>query len=251
MSVGRYLYVVVPPGTPLPADLAGLDGSPVHAAGFDGGEIWYSICPRPEANLHAIRRHHSVVAAAMTGSVTPVPLRFGNWVEEEELQALLAERGARFAALLETVAGHVELGARIELREAASETGTGVVGGASASTDVPGESGGPLTGTSTGAGGDGPGTRYLRAASRRLEAADATRRRLESIADEVESAVTSLVVDSRRTSDRSEPEAIGLAHLVRRPDVKDYIERVRDVRERAAEFRILLSGPWPPYSFAT
>jgi len=40
------------------------------------------------------------------------------------------------------------------------------------------------------------------------------------------------------------------AHLVERAVVEQYRARVKTAREERPELHFLVSGPWPPYSFA-
>jgi hypothetical protein len=49
---------------------------------------------------------------------------------------------------------------------------------------------------------------------------------------------------------RTAHAVLTLSHLVARSDFALYRERARQIREVFPELRMLLSGPWPPYSFA-
>jgi len=43
---------------------------------------------------------------------------------------------------------------------------------------------------------------------------------------------------------------LSAAHLVKRDKVGLYREKLAEMRQNRADLHFLLSGPWPPYSFA-
>jgi hypothetical protein len=80
-----------------------------------------------------------------------------------------------------------------------------------------------------------PGTRYLQ-----------RRARVEKLADELERLVGADLLEARRKVAPSEKVALSLALLVRRSTAGAVIRRIT---RRGPDVRILVNGPWPPYSF--
>lgn len=220
-----YLYCIRRADHAPPADLPGVGGAPtLH---LERGELsaWYARLPRRAPDEAALRAHEAVVREALR-TATPVPLRFGMWIADEDaLAALLDRERERFLALLARVGGRVEMGVRgvePETREAVAEA----------------------TSTATGL---GPGRAYLerrRAALGAGEARDARARRLaglvrpalEEVAEEV---VTVLVPDPRTIFE--------ISFLIARGAVRDF--RARADRLAIPGVELALSGPWAPYSF--
>ena len=94
--MGIYAYCVVPSGHEIPPGLSGLCGVEVAEFSTSGVAVWVTRGPRPDGGVDAIRIHNAVVEAAVTEEVTPVPLRFGQWLDDEsELQKAVAEKRRR------------------------------------------------------------------------------------------------------------------------------------------------------------
>jgi Gas vesicle synthesis protein GvpL/GvpF len=80
-----------------------------------------------------------------------------------------------------------------------------------------------------------PGTRYLQ-----------RRARLEKLADDLERTVGTDLLEARRKVALSEKVALSLALLVNRTTAGAVIQRIT---RSGPDVRILVNGPWPPYSF--
>ena len=181
-----------------------------------------------EENLLA---HNRVNAAALAVS-TPLPCRFGTRIAPERLADYLSTNAAALAAALARVRGCVEMSVKVmetpEGRKAAVQS----------------EAGGSVEVAA------GAGTAFLLKKRREILGEEGTRRRAEAAEAWLASGVGEL---ARETVARlSPPEAIFVraAHLVERPHVADYRARLRSLAAARKEFRLLTSGPWPPYSFS-
>jgi hypothetical protein len=224
---GVYLYCITHAGCAPQPDLTGIGGAPVTALETGGLAAWVEPLERaPAATLESIRRHHEVIAAALPGGGPVVPVRFGQWLgNEETLAARLAERATEYRALLEEFRGAIEMGVRVVvLGEPEEAPGT------------------PDRGTG--------GREYMQALAR-----EQSRRRKwsalgEEIAAELRDAAGDIVLRDR-TDLLSAPELVSAAHLVRAAELPAYEEALNQVRRRHPELQFLSSGPWPPYSFAT
>jgi hypothetical protein len=238
--MGRYLYCIAPPRHVPPPALQGIADAPVEALPIAGLSLWTShLAAPPSADLDAIRRHNLVVEAATTDAITPLPLRFGQWAADaDRLAAPIAERAEDYLRLLGDFAGALEFGLRL-LDTGADAADSEADGPAPA--PAPTGSHGPAA----------PGRTHLETVARKLHRRDALSERGEAVAAELRRRLGSLV---RRESVAPLPTSHGLvsiAHLVGRHDFSPYRQTVAAFRGESPELRLLLSGPWPPYSFVT
>ncbi len=225
--MGLYLYCLVPTGTEPPAGLRGLEDAPVEARRAGALTCWASpIQSVPEATLERIRRHDAVVEAALATGVTPLPLRWGQWVASAPaLAAALGEREAAYRQALELVAGAVEFGVRV--------------------LDPAHEPAPPPT-----AAGAGAGTAYMQALAARAAAERAVDARGREIAADLRAVLGPIIRQERIDALPSRHGVVSLAHLVARRAEGEYRAGVERVRRDRPELRFLVTGPWPPYSFA-
>lgn len=221
--MGLYVYCVVPIGYQPAQPLMGVDGAAVRSAEVRNLACWVSEHDlRPEASVARIQQHNAVVEAAITEAVTPIPVRFGQWVESEErLRAHMTERMDRFRDWLPLFAGALEFG----LRALHPERPPAQV--------VQPE---PFT----------TGRAYLAAVREQLRAREGN----TEIRDLIHGEFASIVRAERFDEAQGPHGLLSVAHLVARPDFDAYRQRVRELRERSPHLRFLASGPWPPYSFA-
>jgi hypothetical protein len=228
--MGVYAYCVVPAGHRPPAGLAGLAGGSVRALAMGELAVWVSdVTSRPSLELEAVAQHHEVVrSAAAVGTVAP--LRFGAWAAEEgALRERIDASREGLEQTLRTLDGAVELGVRVI--ERCGEASGGRV-------DPPSD-------------GAGTGRDYLRRLSVDRARRKARRARQDELAGRVRGRLASVLCD-QRVQYLEAPELVSLAHLVRRADEGEYRRRVAAfAREETHHVEIHVSGPWPPYSFAT
>ena len=158
---------------------------------------------------------HAAVVASVLNQTTPLPFRFGTVSDEQRLRSYLASHRQALEAKLEHVRGAVEMSVKI-------------IWDAEANVD---------------SSADGPGARFLRAkqlrAARGKEVADWLREQLQPIAK-----------DEQLSLSPTEKLIVAAAHLVDRGLVTEYRGRLAKAREMRPELHFLISGPWPPYSFA-
>jgi hypothetical protein len=223
---GVYPYCIVEAGCHPPPGLTGLGGRPVEGRDVEPFTIWTSAEARaPALDLEGIRRHHEVVRAA-SESVTPRPVRFGGWARDHSVLAdRIRRRRGELEAALTAVFGCVELGVTLEHASAEPESG------------VSGE---------TPAG----GRAYLRELSHVY--AERRRRRAErdAMVERLRAALMELTTDERVRYLRP-PGLVSVAHLVARDREARYRDSVAAfASEHDQAVRVLVTGPWPPYSFA-
>lgn len=223
--MGLHLYCIVPAGHGV-APLAGIEGRPVRSLEGAGLGVWTSEHPtRPRPAIETVRAHNAVVEAAITDQVTPVPVRFGQWLDSEAAAtAAVAEGADHYATLLEEFAGAVEFGVRIlepELERSPRQRPR----------EVP------------------SGRQYMAALAERSRTDRVLRRRGEEVAARLEAALGPIVRRARTDPLESNHGLVSTAYLVGRHDFGRFHARMRTFRAQSPELRFLTSGPWPPYSF--
>ena len=223
MPAGRYVYCFVPPGHAPPAGLTGVSDAPVVAMDVAAVAAWLSpLERRPDAALDAVRAHNRVVERAMTETVTPVPLRFGQWFPTEAAAVLAAERDStQWCELLARFAGAAEYGLRILSPDGAARL---------------------LHRERTGG-----GAAYLRSRARdRVGALDEAGR---AAADLVRERLGRHTRAEKARPSTNVSGGIEVAHLVAHEQREPYLAGVEALRAEHSQLRFLSSGPWPPYSF--
>lgn len=226
--MGIYAYCLVAPGLDPPAELRGLGGEPVRRASVAGVDLWIGAQDsRPAPSVERMRTHNAVVTEALELGWTPLPFRFGQWLEgRAALEKAIGDRTDELAAALRRVKGAVEYGVRVLDPSASERHGHG----AEAVKETTG-----------------------REFMRRLSTGrwcDADRNALHlSVAAALREAAGTDLVDWRESTPQTTHGVLAVAHLVTRSRGEAYLERVRGVRARFPALRFLFSGPWPPYSF--
>jgi Gas vesicle synthesis protein GvpL/GvpF len=172
-----------------------------------------SLRPRPTPEL--LLTYESVLEAIMAvGAV--LPLRFGTQLErEEELAAVLADRHDELLRSLERVRGRAEFGIRLIPKRAPPR----------------GRAGGRT------------GRAYLLARAR-------DHRCFQEAIREVDAALEPLSVASCIREPRTPPAILAASYLVDSTRVAEFRERADQLARRKGAMKILVTGPWPPYSFA-
>ncbi|HUH12811.1 MAG TPA: GvpL/GvpF family gas vesicle protein [Longimicrobiales bacterium] len=222
---GLYLYAVLPAATPPPAPVRGLEGEEVRLAAAGPLSLWCSaLAGPPPATVERARRHHAVVAAAFAAGDTPLPLRYGQWVEDARaLERWGQERGAALGERLAQVAGTAEFGIRVARGSARPPEAARI-----AST---------------------PGKAHMERLAARFAAREGGEEGCLAL-ERLRAALGDLVRDERVDPPGERAGLLAVAHLVPREAQDEYRARVRDVRERVPDLRFLVTGPWPPYSFS-
>ena len=92
-----------------------------------------------------------------------------------------------------------------------------------------------------------PGTRYLLERQQALAGSDLRRARATELADEIERVAGADLVAVRRQVCPSATVAISSALLAPQASARNLIARLLGMHNG---LRILVNGPWPPYTFA-
>jgi hypothetical protein len=223
--MGLYAYCVVPAGY-APHGVVGIDGSAVTCFDWSDLGCWVStLVQRPEPALDRIRAHDAVIQAAITEDLTPVPIRFGQWLDSTAaLQDHLQLNAGRYTTLLKRFAGALEFGLRV------------LDPNRSARVPAPPET------TS--------GTAYLTALRDQLRGAELDEPDIAEVRGALHAEFQGLVRDELFEPLRTPHGVLSVMHLVERAAFDEYRARLARVRGARPQLRFLASGPWPPYSFA-
>lgn len=230
-----------------PSTMTGVDGTPVRTIRVGGLAAVVSSVDRAQFSEVSLRQtledprqlddvaqaHHDVVdALARTVPLAPMPLAT-LCPNDDNVQAVLTEKAAKFSAVLGRIRGRTEWGVKAYAVEPSQAPEATVASGAT------------------------PGTSYLlrsraergRAVLRYQQAVDA--------AEELHREITRLAVASRRYPPQNpqlsgcrEEMVLNTAYLVTE-SAAARLRRLVTVEWDAPSLRLELTGPWAAYSFAT
>jgi hypothetical protein len=208
----------------------GVAGTPVRIVKFEDLSALVSVV-RSDA-FKVTRKnalaHHEVVRSIIK-QTTPLPARFGTLVTVQQLQNYVSAHRAAIKAKLAHVRGRTEMNVRM----------IGTIAGGDASQESKDEDE------------PGPGTAFLLEKRREIlreEAGVAHKKQLSAWLCEK---LGDLIKEEKISVVSSETVILAKAdHLIERGDVQEYRTRMARAIEERPEVRFMVSGPWPPYSFA-
>jgi hypothetical protein len=218
----RLLHAITATDRSSALEQTGLRGLPLERLDIQGLTAWATQVPLARERLGRadLLDHHRIISALHAQCEACLPARFPTELAEDAIR----QKRAELADALDRVRGRAELAV------------TGLW-----STPVEDEppSQSEVEGT--------VGTRYLLQRRQALVGSDGRRGRARDLAEEIERLVGSELVDVRRQLCPSREVAVSLALLV--PCIK--AETVKSTLHRhGPDVRILVNGPWPPYTFA-
>jgi Gas vesicle synthesis protein GvpL/GvpF len=215
-----YAYVICEPATAAASTRRrGLGDAMLRALKSDGVAAVYSrhrsLIPRPTPKV--VLAHERVVEAIMAHGAV-LPLRFGTqFAYEERLAALLAERRENLLDRLERVRGQAELALRV-FRETDGETDAAAA---------------------------------ARSGREYLLGRVSKHRRAELASRELHEPLTALASASVVREHAAPPAILVAAYLVDAERVPEFRRRADALASRCEDLQVVVTGPWPPYSFAT
>jgi hypothetical protein len=195
----------------------------VEAAGLVG---WATEVPSDAAialRESDLLEHHGIVERALAAGPC-LPVRLPTWLRDKvELERMSGTQVERLEAALLRVQSRVELAVTAEW--------TGEVPSAAA----------PASG--------GPGRRYLAQRQQTLGRQEERQVLAREIVQAIEATVGQDLVEARHTLAPSERVVLSSALLVTEAVAGPARERLERLRHARPNVRILVNGPWPPYSF--
>ena len=170
---------------------------------------------------------HAAVVRSVLDRTTPLPFRFGTIVTEQQLKSYLAARKPALESKLASLRGCVEMSVKIIWQSSGEQRPEKIESNV-----------------------HGIGTKFLSDKRQQIlgdehRAAEAT-----AISTWLHDKLGGVIRDKQVTLRPAERLVLSAAHLVERGKITHYRDIVAEVRQNRPELHFLLSGPWPPYSFA-
>lgn len=221
-----YAYCLTEGISELPAELRGIGGMGVWLFETENFSLLVSDF---SGDVVAVDRYNALIHAAVVRSVldqtTPLPFRFGTLGTEEQLRSYVTARREALLKNLALVRGCVEMNVKI-----ISDPGE----------QTPADQ--QLK--------EKPGTAFLAEKRREILGNEARTAEARSVADWLEGLVSRLVKGTEIKRNVTNQLLLAIAHLVERDSITQYRERLAAGRDERPDLKFLISGPWPPYSFA-
>jgi Gas vesicle synthesis protein GvpL/GvpF len=235
MASGCYVYAILAREPPLPPGLRGFGGAAVSTVPWRALAAATSPLERgaPRPTPENVWRHEAVVEV-LRSQGPALPVRFGTVLADASAVAhALAERYDVLVADLARLGDKVELGLNVLWDPPIT----------------PGEEQLPSSGAAMEA--HGPGLRYLQArlAAHRREVA--VRERARSLARELDRELGIHALERRCTLLPTPRLVVRAAYLLDPRRVPAFQDAFAELRQTHPDLRLLISGPWPPYSFVT
>jgi hypothetical protein len=214
----RLLHAITSPETQ-PIDRPGLRGAALIRVSDGPVVAWASVLHDTGESFDRrdLLEHHEIISQLHASVDACLPARFPTWLDDETL----GQRRDQLVSALERVHGRCEVAVTAVWTTPDEEP-------------VPAEA-------ST------PGVSFLRARQRHYTGSDRRRERARQLAAEIERSVGSSLVEVNCQVCPSAVVALSSALLVPRASVTDVIARLPRAQR---DVRILVNGPWPPYTFA-
>lgn len=232
----------------IPAE-RGLRGQPLLI--FRAGELagWATVWDAPDTAVGRadLFDHHRVVQ--MIWEMNPcLPARFPTWVADEQaLEKLLEGRRSEIHAALERVRDQAELAVTLLWDSEGGKRGHGESG---TNQRVLTLARAPNPATARPATTDGPGRRYLESCRQTWKERDSRKEVARQFAHALEERLAPWVADSWYAYCPSEAVALSGALLVPADRAAELCERLREMSPTLRGVRIVVNGPWPPYTFS-
>jgi hypothetical protein len=228
-----YVYAIVRRDTPLPTARSGnATGDLTMVAWRELAAVtrWMGTDVAPLTTGAML--HHEAVVEAVRAQGPALPVRFGTMFSDAtSVATAIEERYEALAADLHRLGDNVELG--LTALWAAPPSSEESAFGSADDT--------PIT--------QGAGARYLRAGVARLRRDEAVRERARVVAHQLDHVLGGWALD-RRVSLLPTPRIAVRAAYLLDPAGVDAFRAVFDAMRRdRCDVRLLLTGPWPPYSF--
>ena len=208
----------------------GISGAPVRLLKIDNLAVLVS---ETELDLVPVTRDdalaHATVVRSVLGQTTPLPFRFGALVTEQQLRSYISARKPALENKLAHVRGCIEMSIKIIWQpEVANET------------QPHNHYVEP----------QGAGATFLAEKRREIFGDERRAGEAKEITVWLHDKVSDLTRDEHVTVRPSERLLLAAAHLVERVNIQSYRARVAEARQNRPELHFLVSGPWPPYTFA-
>ena len=171
---------------------------------------------------------HATVVRSLLDRTTLLPFRFGTLVSDQQLRSYISARKPALETNLALVRDCVEMSVKIIWS----------VSNDNAREQQPSEKE------------QGTGAKFLEERRQKLLGDERRAAEAAEISGWLRETVTCLVRDVRITVRPSEKLVLAGAYLIERSKIKQFRDKIAEANAARPKLHFLLSGPWPPYSFA-
>ena len=225
-----YVYCLVEDVEALEEPTPGVSGAPVSVLKSENLSVLVSDL---DADSVPVTRDNALAHAAVVRSVldrtTPLPFRFGTIVTEQQLQNYLSTHRPALENKLASVRGCVEMGVKIIWKASADK---------------------PKTQDKAQVSAQGVGTTFLAEKRRQIIGDEQRAAAATEISTWLHENLGGLIRAEQVTIRPTERLVLAAAHLISRDKITQYRKKAAETCQNRPELHFLLSGPWPPYSFA-
>jgi Gas vesicle synthesis protein GvpL/GvpF len=226
-----YAYCVASGVDSLPEPVQGISDAPVRLLKIEDLVVLVSEL---DSDAVTVTRENALSHAAVVRSVldqtTPLPFRFGTLVGEQQLKNYISARKPALETKLETVRGCIEMSVKI-IWDIFKD-------------DQP-ESPKKYEDSKQGA-----GAMFLEEKRREILGDERRAAQASEISAWLQESLNALARDKQVAVRPGGKLVLSAAHLIERSKIAQYREKVAKLREERPDLHFLLSGPWPPYTFA-
>lgn len=237
MADSRYVYAIVAHGTRLPAELSGFTGERLQLTEWkDLAAVTGLIEEAAVSTDTSIVLGHEAVVEAIRECVPALPVRFGTiFTDASALERALERRYTVLKSDFNRLGDKLEFGLnalwsdRDEIEEATQQAAV-----QTRQTE-----------------GLGPGSAYLWTRVEEIRRQDARRARARGAALELNSVLAPLALEYRQVLAPSPRLALRMAYLLEPGGEEAFKQAFERIRRDMRDLKLLLSGPWPPYTFVS
>ena len=204
--------------------VSGVSGSAVRVLKIEDISVLVSDCEAVQVTQENMLAHAAVVRSVFTRT-TPMPFRFGTLAAEQQLRSFITTNKHALANKLAHLRGCVEMDLKTTWQ--------------SSNSSPPEPNPAP-----------GPGTAFLLEKRRELVGDEQTAAQCTELSAILRGELRSLIKDEKINLPTSDKALVKVYHLVESPKLKEYQEKVQELRRKRPELQLVVTGPWPPYSFA-
>lgn len=225
-----YVYCFAEGSPSLHKTPRGISGAPVRLIKFEDLSAFVSVCRVavfPASRKNALA-HHEVVRS-INKQTTPLPARFGTLVTDQQLRNYVLVHRQALKAKLAHVRGCAEMNVKMIGKIARTDAPQSITVGQEL----------------------GPGTTFLLKKRTEILNEEAGVLQKGQFSEWLHEKLSDLIKDEQISLVPSHTVILAKAdHLIERTNIQEYRDRMaRAVAERP-EVRLMVSGPWAPYSFA-
>jgi len=214
------------PFAALAAPVVGISGANVEVIEVDGLSLLVS---QFEGETALVTREnvvaHDRAVRSVLNETTPLPFRFGSVVTEQHLASYIRTHRKSLEMKLAQVRGCLEMSVKIIWNTDETNSGLNRIG-------------------------LGPGAAFLHQKQSEILGGEHRAEKAKEVSSWLSEQVGGLVKQEEVSLCPTEKLIVAAAHLVSRHEVTEYRKRVAESSKTRPELHFLVSGPWPPYTFA-